>query len=129
MGKRRIKTKEVTRAHQRVQRALVSGRLVKGPCEVCGSEEVVAHHDNYNYPLRVRWLCKTHHAEWHKEHRVTRKTVRFETLLKPKEVAEWAGVTPRTVVRWINDGKLEGTKVGRVWRVRAIDYYKFLNGQ
>jgi excisionase family DNA binding protein len=58
-----------------------------------------------------------------------RRTVRFETLLKPRTVAEWLDVSPRTVVRWINEGKLKGTKVGRVWRVKALDYYKFLNGQ
>ena len=39
------------------------GDLVKGPCEVCGSLEVSAHHDDYSKPLEVRWLCFKHHGE------------------------------------------------------------------
>jgi ribosomal protein S27AE len=35
------------------------------PCEVCGNPEVQAHHLNYRYPLKVRWLCTTHHLELH----------------------------------------------------------------
>ena len=58
-----------------------------------------------------------------------RRTVRLETLLKPGYIAEVLDVRPRTVVRWINEGKLKGVKVGRVWRVKAIDLYKFLNEQ
>jgi excisionase family DNA binding protein len=56
------------------------------------------------------------------------KTVRLETLLKPRAVAELADVSPRTVVRWIHEGKLKGVKVGRVWRVRARDWARF-NGE
>lgn len=44
-------------AHLAVQRALKAGELEKLTCEVCGIEAVDAHHDQYNEPLRVRWLC------------------------------------------------------------------------
>lgn len=40
--------------------------LKKLPCEVCGKTDVNAHHDDYDKPLTVRWLCPEHHAEWHK---------------------------------------------------------------
>jgi len=45
--------------------AIRDGRLTRLPCEVCGSK-AQAHHDDYSKPFDVRWLCSTHHAEWHK---------------------------------------------------------------
>lgn len=42
------------------------GLLIKQPCEICGAEKVDAHHDDYSKPLDVRWLCRFHHAEHHK---------------------------------------------------------------
>lgn len=47
--------------------AIRDGKLIKCPCEVCGSISVQAHHDDYDKPLEVRWLCPIHHEEWHKE--------------------------------------------------------------
>jgi hypothetical protein len=49
--------------------AIRDGRLVKQPCEVCGEIEVDAHHDDYSKPLDVRWLCRKHHAEHHRNER------------------------------------------------------------
>jgi ribosomal protein S27AE len=43
------------------------GRLIRQPCEVCGEKKVEAHHDDYDKPLDVRWLCPAHHAETHRE--------------------------------------------------------------
>lgn len=45
--------------------AIVKGDLVRKPCEVCGELKVHAHHDDYNKPLEVRWLCEKHHKEHH----------------------------------------------------------------
>lgn len=53
-------------AHIAVQYAIKIGKLVKMPCEVCGEEMSEAHHDDYNSPLEVRWLCKKCHTEWHR---------------------------------------------------------------
>jgi len=45
-----------------------NGLLVVQPCEVCGSTtRVQGHHDNYFLPLKVNWLCQTHHAQRHYE--------------------------------------------------------------
>lgn len=52
-------------AHLAVQRALVSGTLQKQGCEVCGQDAVDAHHDRYDEPLNVRWLCRSHHVKLH----------------------------------------------------------------
>lgn len=54
-------------AHLAVGRALKSGELVKGGCEICRTTEgrIDAHHDRYDRPLEVRWLCRAHHVRLH----------------------------------------------------------------
>ncbi len=59
-------------AHIKVSNAIRDGKLIKAPCEVCGSQVSDAHHDDYSKPLDIRWLCKTHHGEHHKMLRLTR---------------------------------------------------------
>lgn len=61
-----------TKAHRRahpdryqartaVGNAIRDGRLVRKPCEACGSERSEAHHDDYSRPLDVRWFCRRDH--------------------------------------------------------------------
>lgn len=57
--------RERWRARGLARHAIASGRLVRGPCEVCGATRVDAHHDDYSRPLEVRWLCRPHHVEHH----------------------------------------------------------------
>lgn len=52
-------------ARSAVARAIASGRLVRGPCAHCGALEVQAHHEDYDQPLVVVWLCKQHHDHLH----------------------------------------------------------------
>jgi len=54
-------------AKDAVRYALKMGRMTKQPCEVCGDTNADAHHDDYAKPLEVRWLCRTHHNQWHAE--------------------------------------------------------------
>jgi hypothetical protein len=57
-------------ARQSVKRAVRSGKLIKQPCECCGSDHAIrAHHDDYGKPLDVRWLCAACHFEWHTKNR------------------------------------------------------------
>jgi len=47
--------------------AVRHGKLVRGPCAVCGTTEGIdGHHTDYTQPLNVVWLCKPHHREEHR---------------------------------------------------------------
>ena len=61
----RKKFPDKARARVTAQRAVSKGTLVRQPCEVCGATDSEKHHDDYNKPLDVRWLCPKHHAEHH----------------------------------------------------------------
>lgn len=56
-------------AGSKVKRAIKYGIITPMPCEICGALGAEAHHDDYNSPLKVRWLCREHHLEWHKENK------------------------------------------------------------
>lgn len=55
------------KAHNMVNNQKRAGNLHDEPCEICGIKNVVAHHDDYEKPLNVRWLCQAHHKQWHAE--------------------------------------------------------------
>jgi len=55
------------KAHSAVGKAIRSGDLVRQPCIRCGEEKSVAHHEDYDKPLEVMWLCQTCHKQRHKE--------------------------------------------------------------
>ena len=58
------------RAYRAIQRAVRDGTLVRQPCEQCRSTVFVeAHHDNYDKPLEVHWLCHNHHMKEHARRR------------------------------------------------------------
>lgn len=56
------------KAHNLVNNSIRDGKLFPEPCMVCGElDNVHAHHDDYAKPLNVRWLCASHHKQWHEE--------------------------------------------------------------
>ena len=58
----------IRRAHWAVKNAIRRGILQRQPCEVCGREDVHAHHEDYSQPLSVRWLCPEHHGIEHRQY-------------------------------------------------------------
>jgi hypothetical protein len=58
------------RARYATNLMIKAGGIMKRPCEVCGKEKVDVHHDDYSDPERVRFLCRKHHAEHHKNHKI-----------------------------------------------------------
>jgi len=62
-----LSNKDKKQVHRIVQQAIKSGQLIKQPCEVCSSIRSEAHHEDYNEPLEVNWLCRKHHQVRHKE--------------------------------------------------------------
>lgn len=60
---------EKYKAHYKLNLAIKKGQITRSPCAVCGEcrkYRVHAHHDNYNKPFEVRWLCVVHHKAVHK---------------------------------------------------------------
>lgn len=51
------------------------GKITKMPCLVCESASSEMHHEDYEKPLEVVWLCREHHLAWHAaERNVARET-------------------------------------------------------
>lgn len=57
---------EKAKARQLVTYAVKTGKIIRKPCDVCGSMKSQAHHEDYSKPLEVRWLCDSHHKAHHK---------------------------------------------------------------
>lgn len=57
-----------TIARQKVRTSIRNGGLIRPDnCSECKLEtKPQAHHDNYNKPLAVRWLCRDCHGLWHR---------------------------------------------------------------
>ena len=63
----REEDKRRTKAHTAVGRAIRNGDLVRQPCIRCGEVKSLAHHEDYDKPLDVMWLCQPCHKQRHKE--------------------------------------------------------------
>lgn len=54
-----------------VNNAIRDGKIIKpSSCSQCNTTgvKIHGHHDDYAYPMTVRWLCSKCHTAWHKEH-------------------------------------------------------------
>lgn len=62
-----MKQLQKSNARSAVKYALKTGKIKRLPCEYadCTVAKTEAHHPDYNYPLDVLWLCRSHHLELH----------------------------------------------------------------
>lgn len=91
-------------AHLAIVKALQNGSLQRGRCW-CG-EIGQAHHEDYEKPLEVEWLCHRHHVERHG------KTCHKDKPIKIADLREYHKVYD-TTRRTTPEGRLER----QVWRL------------
>ena len=53
------------RCNKIIYNAIKENKILKGICMVCKEAKTDAHHENYNKPLEVLWLCRKHHKQLH----------------------------------------------------------------
>ena len=63
----RKEDKRRNKCHNALRRAILKGTITRIPCEVCGDEKSHAHHEDYDKPLYVMWLCAEHHSARHQQ--------------------------------------------------------------
>lgn len=63
----RAEDKRRQKAHNMVSKAIKTGKIMREQCCRCGNEKTVAHHEDYDKPLDVMWLCQPCHKQRHKE--------------------------------------------------------------
>ena len=51
----------------------------------------------------------------------------MEKLLTTQEVADYLGLTRRTIYTFIQEGTLRAVKVGREWRIKESELEAFIN--
>ena len=72
-----------SRVHDITERAIEKGILIrKTHCEQCSNTDdiICSHHDDYNKPLEVRWLCIKCHFEWHKQNKPIEQIIDFPPM-------------------------------------------------
>lgn len=58
---------EKVKAERILRFAVKNGLIKQEVCKKCGNERTVAHHPDYNNPLKVIWLCPIHHKDIHRK--------------------------------------------------------------
>lgn len=58
-------SKKRANARSYANRYIKYGILKKEPCSNCGDEKAEMHHEDYDKPLQVKWLCRPCHLQHH----------------------------------------------------------------
>ena len=53
----------------------------------------------------------------------------MDNLMTPEQVAEKLQVKRRTVISWLQHGKLQGVRVGNLWRVKPEQVEQFIKSR
>jgi hypothetical protein len=81
------------KASEMVSNAVRDKKIIKSSsCENCGKTNcrLNGHHDDYNFPLNVRWLCSQCHSDWHKENGPGKNGDNFQENKQQNEYKEAA---------------------------------------
>lgn len=101
--------REKVLARRAVNLAIISGALVKKPCEICGEPETEGHHEDYSKILEVRWLCKKHHAEFHRKDYKQSEVLRLKSLAWRVDLGSDSARSASAPLGWPNEpGLLPG---------------------
>ena len=49
-----------------------------------------------------------------------------EKLYTVQEASESLGISPLTLGKWLREGKITGTKLGKLWRITETDLQNFI---
>lgn len=66
----KLRNREINRISQLVIAAIKAGEITQERCVICGSLESECHHPDYDFPVCMVWLCRTHHKEVHAKSRL-----------------------------------------------------------
>ena len=56
---------EAHRCRSKLRSALLTNKIKKEPCKICGNPNIVGHHEDYSKPYDVIWVCRKHHYQIH----------------------------------------------------------------
>ena len=77
-------------AHNEVLKAKKAGLLVPpSHCTFCKNTRVVAHHPDYDDPLRVIWVCRKCHSQIHHDEKVMAIFMEFIAIQKEKKLTHY----------------------------------------
>jgi hypothetical protein len=62
---KRLRYPERMEAQAKLRHEIRMGRIKRGSCLICGKPNAEAHHEDYEKPLSVIWLCSQHHKDLH----------------------------------------------------------------